>query len=475
MSSLISELPQRLFGNKSPVWVRWAIIMAVLVGAAYLGPRASTLMILGLLIIIFILVILHWPKAGLVALLVSSFLIQYEIGTGTKTTISLSMLILVIMIGIWGVNMLVQQRQIRLYPSRVIPPLVGFAVVAVLAFLVGQLPWFNFATQVSLAAQLGGLMIFLLSAGTFLWIAHQAQDVKWLEWSVWIYLGFALFFLVGEYVIPGQIWTIIPISARGGMFWVWTVALSASQLFFNKSLRPAAKWALALILILALIYTLKNSAWASGWVPSLTVLVVVIFLYNFRLGLLAGVVGAIGFLIYNPNIINQVLAQDAYSLFTRQAAWQIVLGNIVKVNPLLGLGPANYYNYTPLFSLLGYNLRFNSHNQYVDIIAQIGILGMFFFAWFAFECARVGWKLKGSAPAGFQRAFVMGALAGLAGTLVSGMLGDWVIPFVYNVGMAGFRSSMFAWLFLGGLVVIERLVNQALVNQAEAGDAKEAG
>jgi hypothetical protein len=37
------------------------------------------------------------------------------------------------------------------------------------------------------------------------------------------------------------------------------------------------------------------------------------------------------------------------------------------------------------------------------------------------------------------------------------MLGDWIIPFVYNVGLKGFRASVLGWIFLGGLVVIERV------------------
>jgi hypothetical protein len=42
--------------------------------------------------------------------------------------------------------------------------------------------------------------------------------------------------------------------------------------------------------------------------------------------------------------------------------------------------------------------------------------------------------------------------------VVAGMLGDWVLPFFYNVGLNGFRSSMLGWLFLGGLVSIEQMV-----------------
>jgi hypothetical protein len=48
-------------------------------------------------------------------------------------------------------------------------------------------------------------------------------------------------------------------------------------------------------------------------------------------------------------------------------------------------------------------------------------------------------------------------MGGLAGTIVLGMLGDWVLPFVYNIGLGGFRSSILAWLFLGSLVSLEQM------------------
>jgi O-antigen ligase len=116
---------------------------------------------------------------------------------------------------------------------------------------------------------------------------------------------------------------------------------------------------------------------------------------------------------------------------------------------------ANYYWYTPLIPILGYHVQFNSHNNYVDIIAQTGIIGLACFFWFAFEVWRVGWGIREKVPDGFAKAYVIGALGGLVATLVSGMLGDWILPFVYNVGLQGFRSSLIGWLFLGGLIALE--------------------
>jgi O-antigen ligase len=121
------------------------------------------------------------------------------------------------------------------------------------------------------------------------------------------------------------------------------------------------------------------------------------------------------------------------------------------------MGFANYYWYTPLFAIRGYFVKFNSHSQFVDLIAQTGIVGLACFVWIFIEIGLLGIKLVKSIPDGFAKAYVLGALGGLAGTLVAAYLVDWVLPFVYNIGMNGFRASILAWLFLGGIVSIEQI------------------
>jgi hypothetical protein len=64
-------------------------------------------------------------------------------------------------------------------------------------------------------------------------------------------------------------------------------------------------------------------------------------------------------------------------------------------------------------------------------------------------------------PRGFEQAYVLGAVAGLAGSLVSGLLADWIIPFTYNIGVRGFRSSLLFWFFLGGVLALKRIAPEA--------------
>jgi O-antigen ligase len=163
-----------------------------------------------------------------------------------------------------------------------------------------------------------------------------------------------------------------------------------------------------------------------------------------------------GSVIGIPLLVGALIASDAYSYETRIDAWMVLL-NIVRANPILGVGPANYYYYTPLFGIRGYAVQFNSHNQYFDIVLQVGLLGLICVLWFFVEVGRAGWQLRNRVEDGFARAYVYGALGGLIATVASGLLGDWYLPFVYNVGLVGLRSSILGWLFLGGLIAMERM------------------
>jgi hypothetical protein len=66
------------------------------------------------------------------------------------------------------------------------------------------------------------------------------------------------------------------------------------------------------------------------------------------------------------------------------------------------------------------------------------------------------WRLRTVAPAGsFEQGFIYAVCGGLIGTLVAGMFGDWVLPFVYNISMEDFRASMLAWIFFGAALMLE--------------------
>jgi O-antigen ligase len=328
-------------------------------------------------------------------------------------------------------------------------------LVTLLSFVIGQLPWFLVASA-PMRAQIGGLFVFVLSAVAFLLVAHRVDRLQWLEWITWPFLMLGGLYIAGR-IVPG-LWQVtdrlFQYGVTGSLFWTWLAAMAGGQLLFNRRLHLFQQFAL-IILLLGLFYLAYiNRDWKSGWIPPLAAVATCLVLYSWRLGLLL----AVGGMMLAGVILTNLITSDSYSFSTRWDAWLIVV-NIVQANPIFGLGPANYYWYTPLFPIRGYAVKFNSHSQYVDLVAQTGLLGLFCFGWFIWELGWLAWRLRTSVPEGFARGYLFGALGGLVGTLVASALGDWFLPFVYNVGIAGMRASILGWVFLGGLLSLACIVH----------------
>jgi hypothetical protein len=438
---------------------RLTIVVGVLAASLLLGFFSSVYLLAIPFALAGVLALLRWPSLGLIAIVLAAQIVPFTVGTGRDTPINAAVLIVILLLGLWLLERVAKDREITVDPSPTLRALLAFVIVTLLAFGVGQIPWYTFAENASFVAQLGGLAIFLLSAGTFFLAYNYLENSRWLRALVGIFLSLAVIYLAGR-IFPAVGNIVSPLFTRnadGSLFWVWVVALAGGQALFNRKLDFRLRLALGLVVFSTFYvsYEVINS-WKSGWVPALVGLYALIWVGSPRLGILATLAGGL-LTLANPTMFNAVLASDEqYSLVTRVEAWRI-LAEIIKVNPILGLGPSNYYWYTPLYSILGWNVSFNSHNNYIDIIAQTGLLGLGTLLWFMYECGRVLWRLKDRLQDGFERAFVISASGGLVGMLVSGMLGDWILPFVYNVGLRGFRASVLGWLFLGAAIALDRV------------------
>lgn len=474
--ALRAASPLLAFRGDRPVLKRW-IVALVLLCSLMIGFSGFGVPVL---ILLFgstgLFVLLRWPLVGLVLLIPISLVVPFGIGTGTATNLNATVLLLALLLGMWALRM-VGSRNLRLLSSPTVPPLLALLGIVVLSFVVGQQPWIPFAETAPLRAQAGGLGIFVLSVGAFLLVAHQIRDVRWLQLMTWAFLGMSALYVLAR-MTPGFGAVANLLAQRGAgdgsLFWTWLVALAFGQAAFNR--RMAMRWRVALGLLVTgtfAVALLQGRDWTSGWMPPLAALLGVLLAAAPRLALLATVPALVIAFVRSERIRGLLLGGDNdYSLSTRVEAAQILLNIVQQSNPVLGLGPANYYWVTPLFPIRGYTVQFNSHSQYIDLLAQTGILGLLCFFWFAAALGWVGWRLRSRAPEGFARAYVYGALGGLAGTLVAGGLGDWVLPFVYNIGFQGFRASVIGWLFMGGLVAVGEIVERS---SAQSGGSDNSG
>lgn len=456
-STLAARLPQlglmrRWIASHDQLLLRLAIIGGVLVGSAVLGRRPSVLPLVGLVGIAGLLLFYRWPELGLVLSVIGGLALPVSGPSGLNVT----MLGLALLIGLWLVEMLVLQHRFEVVNWPTVRAGLALCMVSVLAFGSGLLPWFP-TSQAPLGAQLGGLAIVVLSVGSFAWSSNRIRSLRWLEVITLGFVAFGSLHLIGYLLPPAGRFIntfMFPSGSTGSMYWSWLAVLSFSQALYNRRLGIPGRAALAAVTIATLYvaFVVQND-WKSGWVPALAGVAVVLALSSWRVAvamlvaalLPAGVVG------------QQLIMSDAYSYSTRVEAWT-VLGEIIKVNPILGLGPANYYWYTPLFSIRGYFVSFNSHNQYVDLVAQFGLVGLLAFVWWMVEIGRIAWRmLRANLADDFARAYVIGSIGGFVAVIVSGFFGDWVLPFFYNVTMHGFRASVLPWVFLGGVVALSSM------------------
>lgn len=401
----------------------------------------------------------HRPQAGLLAVVAAGLVVAPEIGTGTQSGLNGALLLapLVILLGL--LRLLLPRERPQAVSSPSILPLYGFMASAVLAMLVGQYPWFP-KPQAPLSAQAAQLGIFLFSGGLFLVAVHHLRNPFWLKAATYSFIALGSIHLAAR-LLPGasgSLQSLLPRAVTmGSMFWTWLVALSAGQALFNRDLGLPARLVMAGISAAALgIGFSQLQYWISGWFPALLALFVILALrYPAPTLLAAPAAAALGLFLSEWLLRVTAGGDNLYSYETRLAALQSLLP-IISANPLLGLGPANYYQYTALYPIMGWYVSFNSHNNYLDIVAQTGFVGLTCFLWFAGALALIAFRLLPRAAGGFERAYVYSVLAGLAATLAAAALGDWLIPFVYNAGFPGFRTSILPWVFLGGLVALEQ-------------------
>jgi O-antigen ligase len=443
------------------IW-KYAIAVVLCVFAFLLGRDANIrlveLLIAGIVGVILFAILNLRIGWGLLMLVPIALWVPFELGTGRAVSINLAFLWLVFILGVWLAKEFIGNKRIQLIPSPVNLPAILFIVSASISLLAGNLNWIMMAAQrASLFAQLGGWMLIVLSVLALLFMGNQIHEIRILKQLTWLYLlGGAIF--VAGFILPvigSRILSLFNGTATTAMFRTWVAAMAMGQCLFNKDLDRKWRIGLGSLAILAIyVGWSTDKTWISGWLPPLIAVWILFWLRDWKLGLAVTVLGTLALIPEWPRVYARVYTTtQQYSTESRISTWPIML-ELIKASPIFGLGPANYYYYTPLYPLLGWYVNFNSHNNYIDIVAQTGLVGFFLFIWLIFEIGRLGWKLRTIVSDSFSQGYVNGVLAGLAASLASGVMADWFLPFLYNIGLPGFRASIFAWIFLGGLISI---------------------
>jgi O-antigen ligase len=169
-------------------------------------------------------------------------------------------------------------------------------------------------------------------------------------------------------------------------------------------------------------------------------------------GVLAIVVIAI---IFNSYFMEAVREERAISGDTRIAAWQ-VNWRVTSEHLLFGTGPGGYAAYYMTFFP---NEGMATHNTYIDVLAQSGLVGLILWLWFfgvtawqGFQQVRRTWGRND-----FYQALACALFAGTLACIMIMMFGDWLLPFAYTQTIAGFDYAIYSWIFMGMIVALRHI------------------
>jgi hypothetical protein len=389
-------------------------------------------------------------ERGILLIPVVGVLVPFEVGTGTASTLVASLLLTAFLIGLWLLRML-SRRSLVVRRSPINLPLAGFLAASAVSMITSNVardPLVTYFQSFPLI-QLAGLSIFLLSGGLVYLAMNTLATPTLLRQFTWIMALLGAATIVAYYLPPGRD---LPGSAVGGLFSLWVVSLAVGQAAFNRSLPWPARGAL-LLLAAAWFYRrlFHEFDWISGWLPMLAALATICALRSWRLFLLmvagAALVFGLNFGFFTERYAAQVEGSEAQGNYERVDVWSSAF-EITKKQLPFGLGPAGY---APYYLTYQADAARSSHSNYIDIFAQTGVVGSFFFLWFLAALYVVAFRARRRPADDYAAGFANGALGGLVGVTIAMALGDWVIPFVYNQTIAGFRFTLHSWLCLGVL------------------------
>ena len=290
-------------------------------------------------------------------------------------------------------------------------------------------------------------------------VANNVRSVRWLEALVWVLLGEGLVVLVvdmGAVLGVGLTRTlreflytngIVHLNSQG-LLSTWCISFALALALFNR--RLSWLWrGLLFVYAAGWVYWgfYLRTSWLAGWVPAFVAVAVIAFLRSQKLFVIVAIVIAVGAGGYYWRTSFEAETQE--SGYTRLAAYA-VNWRITSRHLLFGTGPAGYASYYMSYFPTE---AMASHSNYIDILAQTGIVGLFFFLWFLGAQAWGGYKLRRElwGQGSFAESMSVAVLAGTAGCVVAMALGDWVTPFAYTQGIVGFDLAMLNWLFMGSL------------------------
>ncbi len=447
--SLIGQLRYELLERRFIHTIRIGIVATTLLltlftaaTIAVIGPEGFGLVIFFALGFVLILMYNHM-RASVMLLMVTTTVLAIPLPRDMTTTL----LLLIVLSCIWLIRLLIIERSFAsLVPAlhnRIIPLWIIAVIISYFWSNAYVDPNVRYLQEMKAMPRLVTGLVMILSPMALLLFANFIRSMRAIK-GIIVYL---LIYSIPA-LLPGLFWQALPANFNvGGQLSTWACLFGAGQFLYNKDLKHWQKlFLLALIGVWSYVQIGKGVTWLSGWIPLVMGFGVILFLWSrtafvilaLAVGLYAGL---------RMDYINSVLEQEQQeSGFTRVAAADEAI-TFTNQHFLFGTGPTGYHFYMTYYIGGLFQL---SHNNYVDVYAQTGVVG--FVIWIVLW-GSIGWSVwqtyKLAPKTGFERGLAVSLLAIYVCILVLQALGDWLLPFTYTQTMRGLSYTIWPWLWMG--------------------------
>ncbi len=355
-----------------------------------------------------------------------------------------------VMFAVWWIR----SRQ----PLRRVPfngPLFLLLPVSVVSLITG-FAWYDQSIpldHMKLSVSFGQILLTLWPIATYLVVANSVNDVKTTT-------------QISKIIVVLAVPSLLLIWSDG--FWPWvgwstTFALPASSLCFAECFHTRSSVRRAWLLLMTVAPIIYGVFMGKAFYYSYVVasMAVIGWLEARRLVLVLAPLVLVIYVIAVPvtssshSLLPEFL-DDLVETETQQASLGGAGGRgqlmedglgIWSGHPVFGVGPGNNYPYMLRYSTLG-----TAHNQYVNILIELGVVGLLCLLVFAGQALRVGLWLLHAARNPVHHKLAVAWLGLFVAMLAGGFFGDFMLPSIRNGGLELFAFYYVQWIILGLVV-----------------------
>lgn len=339
-------------------------------------------------------------------------------------------------------------------------PLIVFLIVASVSVGVGHL-WYDPTVDVAhlnIWVSIGQLLLFALPVGV---AVVTANAVSGFGQALWIVRAMQALTLVEPVMALVSNETSIYLS------WTWSFALMVAPFSIAEAIETRS-WVRRVVLV-ALALAPLGKAFVDGrafvYVTLVVAFVVVLVLARGRRSAMPLGLAFCGYLLFvalsgnwMPSSVESLVQterqQQSLGGRTGRGALLEDAVSIWQSHPVLGVGPGNSYPYMLRYSMIG-----TPHNQYANLLLEVGALGLIVFLEFVRRALLLGLRARASVPAEVQWV-VTGWLGLFSGLVVGSAAGDFMMHSIRNGGLLFFTQYYQQWVLLGVVIAMYR-VSQA--------------